>query len=92
MRLEEDPQEADHRVCVTEVSRLATRSSKSKFAAEGNARAKEKKQFVSLSLRAMWSALVPWWAGGGWASFSSFHTQAVLRFLKFNVRLSLVGS
>jgi len=48
MRLEKDPQEVDHCLCVTEVSSVATRS-KSKFTAEVNARAKEKKQFVSLN-------------------------------------------
>lgn len=83
MRLERDPQEVDHRVCVTEVSSVATRSSKSKFTAEVNARAEEKRQFVSLTLRVMGSTLVPWWAGGGCTSSCSFHTRAVLHFLKF---------
>lgn len=84
MRLEKDSQEVDHCVSVTEVSRLATRSSKSKFTAEVNGRAEIKRQCVSLTRRIMWSMLVPWWAGGGCISFYSFHTQAVLHFLNFN--------
>lgn len=51
MRLEKDPQEVDHCVSVTEVSRLATRSSKSKFTAEVNGRPEIKRQCVSLTLR-----------------------------------------
>lgn len=92
MWLEGDPQGVDRCVCVTEVSSGATRTRKSKFTAEVNARAEEKSQFVSLTLRVMGSTLVSGWAGGCGTLFGSFHTQAVLRSLKFNFNLPLVGS